>query len=239
MNIHKKLFQILVFSSLFIANTLVGFTQNINNPNLILSISEESELMFYRYDSIFKIKATLTSLDEVENEYPEQLMESILSARNQKWIDYNTLGGKGRKKEQSHFNKIIKMDKDKNYFELKHKLTFRLGNTPTSIIKFYFYQENEKPISGSYLLQNINGRWYKTSSSSLSILPIIVMRIKSEVLEGIVYGNSEIQEIIDIRERTTTNGSLDLKKLEDEFASWYSPRKDLFKISAYKDPKSW
>jgi len=229
------------FLNLTMFLTSMSHAQKTNNPNIILSISEESELNFFEYEPGLKLKATLSSLNEVKNKFPEELMQSILAARNQEWINYNTLGGeeKATKKEQSHFDKIIKMNKEKNYFELQHKLTFELGGVLTCIVKFYFYQENEKLVSGAYLLQKVNDRWYKTSSSSLSILPIIVMRMKSEVLSGIIYGDSEIEAIKEIRERTTTNGSLDLKKLEDEFASWYSPEKDEAKIGAYKDPKSW
>jgi len=223
----------------FTISTITG--QNTDSPNLILSLEQESELNFYRYDPALKIKATLNSLDEVRTEFPEQLMKSIFSAQNQQWVSYNILGGdaKAPKKEQSHFDKIISMDKEKNYFELKHKLTFELGGILTSVIKFYFYQESEKPISGAYVLQKIDGRWYKTSSSSLSFLSVIIMRIKSKVLEGVISGNSTDQSIKALTQRVTTNGSLDVKKLEDEFASWYSPQKDLVKINLYKDPKSW
>ncbi|CAM1364577.1 conserved hypothetical protein [Tenacibaculum litoreum] len=230
-----------ILTLIVILTNVMVFGQSTKDSNLILTITEEQNLSFHKYEPRLQLKATLTTISEVKNEFPEQLMQSILSARNQEWVNYNTLGGeeKASKKEPSHFEKIVSMNKDENYFELHHKFTFNLGDIPTTIIKFYFYQENEKPLSAAYVMQKVNGRWQRTSHSSLSMLSIIVMRMKSEVLEGIILGNSTDASIQAITERVTTNGALDVKKLEDEFASWYTPKKDDIKINLYKDPKSW
>jgi len=230
---------LILFSVVLSISNTIG--QNIENSNLILSISEDKDLNFHSYQPRLIIKANLKNQNEAKNEFPEQLMESILSAINQEWVNYNRLGGgeKARKKTQEHFDKIKTMNKDKNYFELHHKLVFDLGSVPTAIIKFFFYQENEEPLSASYVLQKQNNRWYLTSHPSISFLAIIVMRLKTEVLEGIVLGNSENEAIKAIRSRVTTNGGLDVKKLEKEFDSWYNPITDKTKIELYKDPNAW
>ncbi|MDX1365572.1 MAG: hypothetical protein R3243_15285 [Arenibacter latericius] len=211
------------------------------DSNLILSYPEESEISFYEYPPNTFAKAIYTSQEEASNEFPEQLMESIISATNQEWVNYNTLGGaeNATQQENSHFDRVKTMDKDKNYFELAHKLTFNVGELPTVIIKFFTHFEDVQVMSGVAVLQFENGRWQKTSHPSLSTLSIIVMRMKSEVLRGIVLQNSDDPNIIAITERVTTDSGLDLALLEEEFDSWYVPEIDQGKIELYKDPKTW
>ncbi|MCA6420690.1 MAG: hypothetical protein IM603_16485 [Cytophagales bacterium] len=216
-------------------------SQNSEYPNIILSYSENQTLYFHEYNPPLKVKAEYTQLSQALNQYPEQLIQSILSAKNQNWVDYNTLGGteNSSKLDEAHFQKIILMDKEKNYFELVHKLTFNVGSVPTALVKFYFYQENQTPVSGCHVMQNINGRWQKTSHPSLSLLAIAFMRFKTEVIKGVILGGSKDQEVIKLRQRITTNGSFDLAKLEKEFSSWYSPAKDEKKLKLFTDPKAW
>ncbi len=224
---------------MFIFNRI--YPQNIDYPNLILSYSETKDLYFYAYDPPLIIRADYSNINEAVNEYPEELVQSILSARNQEWVDYNTLGGaeKSFKKKEAHFLRVATMNKDENYFELHHKLTFNMGAIPTALIKFYFNQEGEVPVSGCFVMQNVDGKWKKTSNSTLSTLSIAIMRFKTDVLSGIILGTSQNEDIINLRQRVTTNGSLDLVKFENEFSSWYSPVIDGGKIELFKDPNSW
>lgn len=227
----------------FVLITLLLFINLLNaqkeQSNIVLGYAEEHELGFYEYEPKLKVKATMTAMSEAKNQYPEELMTSILSATNQKWVNYNTLSKGVKKKDPSHFEKIKKMSKDENYFELHHKLSFKLGNIPTVLIKFFVHEENQQPISACYVMQKVNNRWQRTANTNLSLLSIIVMRLKSDVLKGIVTGKSTNKAINAIRDRVTTNDMLDVKKLEKEFESWYSPKKDEYKIQMYKDPKSW
>lgn len=211
------------------------------DANLILSYPEESEISFYEYPKNTFAKAIYKKKENVTNEYPEQLLESILSATDQEWVNYNTLGGaeKASEKKQSHFDKVKSMNKDKNYFELIHKLKLNIGGVPTVIIKFFTHFEDTEVLSGAAVMQLNDGRWQKTSHPSLSTLSIIVMRMKTEVLKGIVLQNSDVPNIIAISNRVSNDGILDLLLLEKEFASWYSPEVDDTKITMYKDPKTW
>ena len=101
----KKMNKKRVLILIFVLTNFIGFSQKTDSANLILSISEEQELNFYNYQPRLILKATLNTITEAKNEFPEQLMHSILSAKNQEWVNYNTLGGEGRKKEQSHYDK--------------------------------------------------------------------------------------------------------------------------------------
>ena len=232
-----KYYKILRLSFLFLF--IPCYSQE--EPNLILSYVEESEISFYQYPEDTFVKKIYTSQSEVITEYPEQLLESIISATNQEWVNYNTLGGeeKASKKNDSHFERVRKMNRDSNYFRLSHKLSFMMGGIPTVMIKFFTHFENMEELSGVAVMQKVDNRWQKTSHPSLSTLSIIVMRIKSEVLEGVVLQNSNNPDIVSIAERVNTEQGLDFTLLEEEFASWYSPEKDEIKINLYKDPKSW
>jgi hypothetical protein len=220
--------------------SLNGFCQE-KASNIILGYSENQAIAVYVYEPNLKIMAELESLAQVENKYPEQLAQSILCASSQEWVNYNTLGGEANssKKKQTHFDAIKSMDKEKNYFELVHKLTFKMEGVNTAVIKFFLIQEGQDPVSGATTMQEIDGRWYTTSNPTLSTMSIIVMRLKSEVLRGIVLGNSSDPATNELRERVITNSALDLVKLEEEFASWYSPEINERKIELYKDPRTW
>jgi hypothetical protein len=119
------------------------------------------------------------------------------------------------------------------------KLSFNLGNIPTVIVKFYFYQDKSEPVSGVYVLQKIENRWYKTSNQTTADLSIIVMRMKSDVLGEILSGTSNNDIIKKIYSRISENGVLKIGNLIEEFSSWYSPNKKEDILMIIKDPKTW
>lgn len=207
--------------------------------NFLLYTNEIQELLFHNYTPQLIIKATDSIYKDAE--FPEQLVQSILSATNQEWVDSYTYGGaeKSSKKSEEHFDRIQFMNKDSNYFELHHKLVFNIGSVPTAIIKFFLFQENEKPVSGAFLMQKINGVWYKSSDPNANDLVILTMRLKSEVLAGILLNNSENEDVLDLRQKVLTDENIDLVKLVSEFSSWYSPTRDEEKIELFIDSKTW
>ncbi len=226
--------------SIFILPLLIKAQKE--NMNIILSYPEEQEVYFYEYQPRLKIKATYTSLEEVENKHPEQLVQSVVSAIDQEWVNYNALSGKNNKdiKSKSHFEAVKKMDKNKNYFELHHKLTFMLGDIPTSIIKFFIHMKNSAPQSGAIVMQKVAGRWYTTSHPSFSDLSLIVMRLRSYVLKGIILGDSLDKDIQALAKQIRSDdGTLELHKLEEEFDSWYFPNKNKDKIKLFTDRNAW
>jgi hypothetical protein len=207
--------------------------------NILLSYSETQDIFYYKYNPEFTINADYKSQSEAINEHPEQLIQSVLSATNQEWVNYNTLGGKEKaeQKEVSHFEQIKKMNKDKNYFELIHKLTFKIDNTPTAIVKFFLHQENTQPISAAMVMQEVNGKWYKTSNINLSTLAIMVMRLKSDVLEGAILGNSSSSNIQNLHDKINSEVGINLTIFENEFLSWYEPNNNNKEL--FIDPKAW
>lgn len=208
--------------------------------NIMLSYSENQDIYIYEYMPNFKIKAEYKSQSQAINKYPEQLLQSILSATNQEWVNYNTLGGidKADIKDESHFTAIKKMDKEKNYFELIHKITFDIDNIQTSIIKFFLHEGVTEPISGVVVMQKVNDRWFTTSNINLSTLSIMVMRLKTEVLRGVILGNSENLDIKNLHKKVNTDGGINLTVFENEFLSWYDSTNDANK-KLFLDSKTW
>ena len=58
--------------------------------NILLSYSETQDIFYYKYNPEFIIYADYKSQSEAINEHPEQLIQSVLSATNQEWVNYNT-----------------------------------------------------------------------------------------------------------------------------------------------------
>lgn len=208
--------------------------------NLIIGKEDKVELSFQTYDSLI-IKKDYIKIEDVKNDSPENLIKSILSATTQEWVDYNTLGGslKSIKRKTEYFKKIAEMDRDKNYIQLVHKISFLIDNTPTEIIKFYFKQENTDLISGCYVLQKINNRWYKVSNATTSNLSIMIMRLKTDVLLELFSGKISNPKIKETYNSIYSDKIIDLIKFENIFFSWYTPTKKKEMLDLFIDPKTW
>jgi hypothetical protein len=197
---------------------------------------------FYIYNPPFSAKAIYADTTKALNQFPEQLMSSIISVTSQQWVNYNTLGGKEKaeKKSQKYFDFIRSMDKDKNYFELRSKMTFSLGTSEFSIIKFYFHtQELPTAQSGAYVMQKVNNKWYSTSTPNTSDLSLMIMRFQEEKLLTILTGKANGNPLNDdLIAKISTSGSIDLTLLYNEFSNWYATN-DSKKIEYFIDPKAW
>lgn len=201
-----------------------------------------NEIGFYKYEKEFKIKAT-KDFKNIKNEFPEDLMQSILSCSNEEWEIFNTLGGKEKAEinDSDYYNHIKKMDVEKTYFELKHKLEFEIDGVPNAIVKFYFIsQDSPKPQAGLTVMQKKGNRWYKTSMKMVSNLAMTVLRLKTEEFEKIINSNVNTPELIQINKKVFVNGKLDFNKLNQEIDSWYMEptNENISKKTYFKDPYS-
>jgi hypothetical protein len=201
-----------------------------------------NEIGFYNYQQGFKVKGT-KDFKTIKNEFPEDLMQSILSCSNEEWEIFNTLGGKEKAEinDSDYYNHIKKMDVEKTYFELKHKLEFEIDGVPSAIVKFYFIsQDSPKPQAGLTVMQKKGNRWYKTSMKMVSNLAMTVLRLKTEEFEKIINGNVNTPELIQINKKVFVNGKLDFNKLNQEIDSWYMEptNENISKKNYFKDPYS-
>ena len=209
---------------------------------VILAVNNSSvESGFYIYEPVYLAKKIFKDTLEAKNLYPEQLMESLISANNQKWVDYNTLGGSEKSKQygNNYFENVNKADKGTLFLELKAKYTFQYAGTDMAIIK-YFYHAPEIPVmSGAYVMQRIGGRWHYTSMSFTSELAVLIMRFDEKKLSLILQGNPtgdlRINEVINAIKDPA--GNIHTEKLVKLYASWATTNPD--NITYFKDSKAW
>lgn len=137
---------------------------------------------FHIYDPPFKAKSIYKSMEDAKCKTPEELVMSIQSEETQEWVNYNWLGGKGQIVAKQQFEKRKMRDTSTNFFELVHKLTFLYNGVNTVIIKFWFVDDNKRTILSSMVLQEKEGRWYRTNIAGLDHLNTVIMRLKSDYL---------------------------------------------------------
>lgn len=234
---------ILLCSILFVLPTLLfGQDYKYQGSRVILSTNNTgSSTSFYVYNPGYLAKAIYKDTLDAKNTFPEQLMESLISANNQKWIDYNTLGGmlNSKKYDKAYFNARNKMNKTKTFLELKAKYIFTFQGNEMAIIKYFYNSPDNKPTSGAYVLQKLGERWFYTSTSFTSDLALVIMRFQEEklalILKGEKTGNAKIDEVI-LRLKDA-NGFISTAKLVNEFNNWYTNNLEI--LNYFKDANTW
>jgi len=195
--------------------------------DLFVSIRLE-DARFHVYDPSFKAKAIYDSMNDAKCLTPEALVESIESATTQEWVDYNHLPGKSHSVSVKAFKYRKKLDKDSNYFELIHKLTFSYNGIPTAIIKYRFVDDGKQTVLASMVVQKKNGRWFRTSIAGIDHLKEVVKRVKSNKLAHLLDPDSFEDEgqIKELKKRfKTERGVLDSEKLYGEMNKLRSEKK--------------
>lgn len=196
---------------------------------IILSTENITQTKFYVYEPSFKAKAIYKDLVQVKNNYPEELMSSILSANTQEWVNYNNLRGEKEAdvKPSSYFEKVKKYDINKTFFELQAKLSFKANGNEMAIIKFYFYQQDkENPVAGALIMQKKEGIWKTTSRPYLTPIAMALMVFKPQVLKRLLSNDplNSIEERL-LRKVYSDGFSFDVllqQKLSDEEKKYFT-----------------
>jgi hypothetical protein len=144
---------------------------------------------FHIYDPPFAAKGIYTKIEDAKCLTPEALLESMESETNQAWVDHNNLPGESDTVPADAFAYRKKLDKNTNYYELIHKLSFSYNGIPTAIIKYYFVEDGKRTILASMTVQKKNGCWYRTCIAGLDHLEAIVCRVKSKNLAMLLETN--------------------------------------------------
>ncbi|RUA34501.1 MAG: hypothetical protein DSY77_05050 [Bacteroidetes bacterium] len=233
--------KIILVCFVFLNLTVLG--QDNKGSRIILSVTQGIEnASFHVYEPPFQAKAIYSDTTEAVNEYPEQLMSSIMSATNQPWVEYNVLGGaeSGEQKSNRHFDFISTMNRDSNYFELRSKLMFSEGSREFAIIKFYLHTEDiSEDQSGAFVMQKVGDRWYRTATSFTTNIAVMVMRFKApllqQILGGQLTGDSQVDTMI---QQVGNNGVVDINQLYALFAAWYE-NNDTANLDYFIDENAW
>lgn len=196
-----------------------------NGVRIILktSLGEMDDARFYVYDSPFQAKAIYKDTIAAENNYPEELMSSIMSEDSEAWHNYNNVkAGRISNEMRERFKKVSTMNKEKNYFELLHKFSFELEGQNYCIIKFNLVtDEKENPIRGAYSMIKKNNKWKKTSSPQTFKMTMLNVFFKTERLAELFRGEKTSNELTNqLIDLVYENGILKMDNLLNEFESW-------------------
>ena len=215
--------------------------QDIKGKRLYSGVMQNISYLIYPSDT--KIKAEVKSQKELDYQYPESLMLSIMACANAQWEAYHTLGGKENAdiKSVQHYAYIKTMNRDKNYFELKHKFEFVIMGVPTAVIKFYLITEpSPQPQAGVVTMQKIDGRWQKCSMKMFSKISMTALRLKSEALNKIINQDQSDKFLRAIYQKVYDGQTLNFDKLAAEIDSWYMEENKYNQEmkNYFKDPNS-
>lgn len=196
---------------------------------------------FFVYESDFRIKPEYQKLSQVTNDCPESLLMSSFSAINQEWVNFNTFGGSDNAelKSEKHFNAIKSMDKNRNYFELAHKLYFSIEEREYCIVKYYIHsQYSDKVISAVSTMMLKDKRWYFVRDYVSGLNALMFMRIKSDKLYDLLYSPSKDEMLQSVAAKISDDGGVNFNKLTLEFNSWYLKGNETYK-AYFVDEKAW
>ncbi len=205
--------------------------------NRIYSYNIES-IKYFKYENI-NVYADLKNVNEVTNDTPEELLQSIFSCSNKNWDIKNTLGGESKieNKSNEEYQQVTKIDKKKNFIQLVNKLEYNIIDVPTCILKFYFISESfPKPQAGFIVCQKINSKWFKTDTKMVNNLALSLLRLKPELFDKLINKDFKLPELFLIKSKVLTDNKIDFNKLSSLIDSWYE--KDKKTLEIFKDPNS-
>lgn len=184
--------------------------------NIKIDIDSLSNVSLKVYTPEFQAKMIYKDTIEAKNSNPEMLMSSIISADNQPWVDYNTIGGSSEsdKKGEKHFLDVKNRNVEKNYFNLLSKLSFDYYGSKWAIVKFYLYlEEKSKPIGGSMVMQNYNGQWKVTSNSKITPIAMAMMIFGVKPMKNILLISPENEMEKELVKKVYSDKGLDISTL--------------------------
>lgn len=192
------------------------------------------------YTPSFKAKDVLDKIEYAKCESIEELLESMVSEKNQDWVDHNWMPGKSHTVSEKAFKFRKSRDKNTNYREAIHTLFFDYNGSKVSITKFWMVDNERRTVLGSLVAQKKGNRWYGTSIPGIDYLSTVIGKIKSKVLLSLITGDSKgdhyIKKFID---KTRTNDhKLDFDKLFSEMQILAREKKwdELFRIRDKNNP---
>jgi hypothetical protein len=222
-----------VFLLVLIQNPIVAQTR------VLLAANNATFKHYEQYATPLKIIPKYSSLKEVDNKTIEDIIASILCETSQEWVNFNTLGGEKSAsiKSEDDFQKIRNRDNSKTFIELLSKMDFDIMGQDLSIVKFKLYVEQvPKGVTGTFQLQKVGNRWYKTSRTDMSKIGLLMMFIKSQVISDLLAGKSTGNKEFDkLLKNVSDNQELNFDKLYNEFSLWETDKQktDLFTEPAW------
>jgi hypothetical protein len=182
-----------------------------------------SDAGFYRYEDV-AIKRQPLSKNQIALAYPEEVLQVLMCASDNSWMDYIAEGGEGQKlyKKESHYAAISKAHPDSMFFRLRCKMVFPVNGRETVFIKYSIVDKvNDREFTAIKAIVKENNT-YKLASEPLEMeMGFALTYLKDDVLEAL-FLRSSAEDYGALYEEVFTDGVLDLAKLGHTYAKWYS-----------------
>ena len=176
----------------------------------------------FEYPKNTRIGMIFNNKSQVRNEFPEELMASILCANTQEWVNFNEL--EPVQISSDKIEQIDKADKTKNYFNLLQKVEFKANGLDYALIKFRLVvQDLEKPLYMTESMVRKNKRWLRITESGLTPLLFMMGMTKTYYLNSLLnQKETDILFFNDFIKNSSFDNILELNKylkITSDFAS--------------------
>lgn len=170
---------------------------------------------FHVFAPPYQAKRVYSDISQVRASSPEELMESIASEVTQEWVDSNWMKHISNRVSPEAFAVRKARDREKNYYELIHKLTFSHDGVETAIVKYWFVDDGKRSIVTAIQIQKIGDRWFGAAVPGLEYLVSIVGKLKPDVLAALLPTRPQHDPLVrDVFSKTRDpSGGLDFTKL--------------------------
>lgn len=176
------------------------------------------------YNPPFNAVGTITSHSQATYTSPEEVILSEHAANTQEWLNdlFFEKDSIHAKESPEYFQKKNASSKRENYFQLLHKLSFEHEGYPTAIIKSRLHIDNRPMVLTYGVYQQRNGRWYKYPTGDLQEMKMIIMQVKSDVLQQLLRGEKGSDDLINevIKATRSENNSMDFEKTFNLMLQW-------------------
>lgn len=205
--------------------------------SMLLSLSNKGDSYYHIYQPYYQAKGGYKDTLEARNDTPEKLMSALISEKSDSWYKYNHIGGEANNIE--YYEKMDQMDKEKNYFELHSKWSFKFQQNEYCIIKFYFISANSEPISGCYNLVKIGNRWKVNEVFYNPEISLLFLAFQDKKLQDLFRGKPNSNPLHNnLLAKVYDEGGLNLNRLFTEYELWQEDKK-INEINYFLDSKSW
>ncbi|HEY8399715.1 MAG TPA: hypothetical protein VIK89_00560 [Cytophagaceae bacterium] len=181
------------------------------------------EANFMDYDTLFKAKRIFTDVSQVSNSTVEELVSSVYSADNQKWVNFNYYQPEQAPKfNKKEYKERASKNIDTSFYQLIHRLSFLHDGIPTAIVKYRYIKEGVPQNFGSLIAQNINNRWYVVNIPELEEQRKLIQAIKTEMFIALSTGRARRDDILKqlIDQTRGVFFALDITALSEFYSQW-------------------
>ena len=224
-----SIFPFRAFSLMFIFMTMMLNTALSQGKYDYGALEESFEIDNYTTIEYMAYDTTKSKFYKINNEIevdfskPEGLVLSKIYANNKDWAKRNNEDSLVRdRRDDSHYEAIKKMDKNKEFIRFLCKYTYTQGGEEICIISFAIHTEltkNEIPMTIQCIKKK--NRWYEGyRTGSFAVLQIID-NFRWDVLEKIFIGKpTENERFNALLMKIGKNELIDMKILFKEYTSW-------------------